>query len=325
MSAPTAPDVPAAEWRETARSVSLDSRDEGPEGRFARAKLRWWREIVYVFAFYSVYSLIRNQLGSAGQFESGAGRALRNAELVIDAERAVGLFVEESVQKAFLGWDWFIRFWNIFYGSFHFVVTAAVLIFLFHRFPARYRRYRNVLAFTTALGLVGFVLFPLMPPRLLDAGPPFGANLVQYDFVDTLHTIGGLWSFGSGAMSKVSNQWAAMPSLHIAWATWCLMATWPVLRRQWTRVLFSLYPVATLFAIVVTANHYWLDAVGGLIVLLAGWWLGNAFTNRLVPSEILDATAAMQALSQQTIRTGAAVVRGDRPPLPAVAEVEQAG
>ena len=264
---------------------------EGPEDVLARRKLRWWLEIVYIVAFYSVYSLIRNQFGSAGRFEVGADRALQNARWVMDVERAMGLFVEESIQDMFLGSDWFIRFWNIFYGSLHFVVTAAVMVFLFTMFPARYRRYRNVLAFTTGLALVGFALFPLMPPRLLDAGHPMGASLTEVDFVDTLRTVGGLWSFDSGAVSKISNQWAAMPSLHIAWAVWCVVAMWPVLRYRWTRVLFVCYPFATLFAIVVTANHYWIDAVGGLLVLVAGWWLGNTFTNRLVPDEVLRAEA----------------------------------
>ena len=277
---------------------------DGPEDALARRKLRWWLEIGYVIAFYSVYSLIRNQLGSAGRFEVASERALQNAKWVMDVERALGLFVEESIQQAFLGADWFIRFWNVFYGSLHFVVTAAVMVFLFTMFPARYRRYRNVLAFTTGLALVGFALFPLMPPRLLDAGHPLGANLTDVDFVDTLRSVGGLWSFDSGAVSKLSNQWAAMPSLHIAWAVWCVMAIWPVLRYRWTRVVFAIYPVATMFAIVVTANHYWLDAVGGLLVLVAGWWLGNAFTNRLVGDEVLEAEAAHRSRAMSpTVRT----------------------
>jgi hypothetical protein len=275
--------------------VSPILRREGPEGLYARRKVRWWHEVAYAAAFYAAYSFIRNQLGSAGRFDVGADRALDNATFIIDAERTIGLFVEETVQDAFLDWEWFLRFWGIFYGSLHFVVTAGVMVFLFHWFPARYRRYRNVLAFTTGLALVGFALFPLMPPRLLDAGPPFGANLSQYDFVDTLATVGGLWSFDSGAMVKLSNQWAAMPSLHIAWATWCLIATWPVLRRWWSRALFFIYPWATLFGIVVTANHYWLDAIGGVAVLMVGWWLGNMLTNRMTPQRILERTERMKA------------------------------
>lgn len=257
---------------------------EGPEGAVARRKLKWWHETAYVLAFYLVYSAIRNQLGSSGALDVSASRALDNARMVIDAERAVGLFFEQSVQQAFLDWEWFIRFWNIFYGSLHFVVTGAVMIFLYVRFPGRYRRYRNVLAFTTGAALVGFALFPLMPPRLLAAGPPWGAHLTQYDFVDTLEAVGGLWSFDSGTMQQVSNQWAAMPSLHFAWATWTVLATWPVVRRRWVRALFVAYPIATLFAIIVTGNHFWLDAAGGVVVLTFGWWAGNRVTNQRLGS-----------------------------------------
>lgn len=253
---------------------------EGIEGDVARRKLRWWHEVVYVLGFYIVYSAIRNQLGSSGALEVSTARAVDNARMIIDAERALGLFVEESIQRAFLEWDWFIRIWNVFYGSLHFVVTGGVMIFLYHRFPGRYRRYRNVLAFTTGLALVGFAMFPLMPPRLLNAGPPWGVELDQYDFVDTLEVVGGLWSFESATMQSVSNQWAAMPSLHIAWAIWTTLATWPVVRRRWVRAVFVAYPVATLFAIIVTGNHFWLDAAGGLLVLMVGWWLGNRLTNQ---------------------------------------------
>ena len=74
-------------------------------------------------------------------------------------------------------------------------------------------------------------------------------------------------------MAAVSNQYAAMPSLHIGWALWCTLAMWPVLRHARSRVAFAAYPVVTLFAIIVTANHFWLDAVGGVVVLAAGWQL----------------------------------------------------
>ena len=156
-----------------------------------------------------------------------------------------------------------------FSGScFHFVVTAVAIIWLFRRQPWRYVRWRTTLAVTTALALVGFALYPLMPPRLLPG---------SYGFVDTLRTYGGLWSFDDGAMSKVSNQYAAMPSLHFAWSLWCCLVFLPALRRPWARALAVAYPLLTLFAIVVTANHYWLDAAGGALclgigILVGRWW-----------------------------------------------------
>jgi hypothetical protein len=251
-----------------------------PRAAAARAqptsRLRWWVEVVFVLVFYVTYSLIRNTFGSASM---SPRNALSNARHVISFERAVGLFHEEALQQRFLSWEPFIRFWNIFYGTFHFVVTIAVLVTLYHRFPSRYRQWRNTLASTTGLALLGFSLFPLMPPRLLtECSTQYGACLGSYNFVDTLARVGGLWSFDSGTMQSISNQYAAMPSLHIAWATWCALALIPVLRSRVLRGLLMIYPWITLFAIVVTANHYWLDAIGGLLTLFVGYLLGSAIT-----------------------------------------------
>jgi hypothetical protein len=234
--------------------------------------LRWWKEVLYVLAFYAVYSAIRNTQGSASV---SAHHALDNALDVIRIERAVGLFHERAIQEAVLGLGrLFIEFWNLFYGTFHFFVTAGALIFVFRRFPERYARWRNTLAFTTALALVGFALYPLMPPRLLDL------HGLHYGFVDTLERYGSLWSFDSGTMQKISNQYAAMPSLHFAWSLWCALVLVPVLRRWWTKALAAVYPALTLFAIVVTANHYWIDAAGGAVCLGLGYLLGRLVTRR---------------------------------------------
>ena len=220
-------------------------------------KLRWWREVVYILVFYSVYTLIRNQ----GVATDNSAVAFRHARQVISAQRLLGIYHEETIQDWFLPWRWFVSFWNVFYGTAHFVVTVVALVWLFRRMSGRYPLWRNTLACTTALALVGFAFYPLMPPRLL---PP------EYGFVDTLRVIGGLWSFESGAVAKVSNQYAAMPSLHFAWSSWCVLVLAPAVRARWTRALLVSYPLLTLFAIVVTANHFVLDAVGGAVVLGVG-------------------------------------------------------
>ena len=242
--------------RRAATSVTADP---------AAPRLRWWREVLYVVAFYAVYTLIRNK----GVAADAHAEAFTNAQDVIDAERVSGIYHEESVQDLFLPWRPFITFWNVFYGTAHFVVTAGALVYLFRRTPERYPLWRNTLACTTALALVGFALYPLAPPRLL---PP------EYGFVDTLKVVGGLWSFDSAPMAKVSNQYAAMPSLHFAWAAWSTLALAPVLRRRWARGLLLAYPFFTLFAVVVTANHFVLDAVGGAVALGLGFLVARALT-----------------------------------------------
>ena len=262
----------------------------GPAGGSAGASgshpLRWWTEAVIIGAFYGVYTLVRNQFGS-DLGSSVKQAAIDNAHDVIAIERALHLFGEKGIQDLFIGWDYFIRFWNVFYGFFHFAVTIAVMVLLFMRHPARYGVQRTILAVTTALALVGFAFYPLMPPRLLNDCGPHGACDMRYDYVDTLVDPGGFWSFNSSSMMDISNQYAAMPSLHIAWAAWCLFAALPVLRRRWTRLLLFAYPCLTLFAVMVTANHYWIDAVGGLLAVAvaypAGTWLARRLPARLAP------------------------------------------
>ncbi|MPY92851.1 MAG: PAP2 family protein [Acidimicrobiia bacterium] len=246
------------------------ARTAGDEG----ARLHWYYEVATVLVFYVVYSVVRNSFGSSSVRPD---QALDNALRVIDVERALGLFFEPHLQDTFIGWGWFLRLWNIFYSSLHFVVTGGVMIFLYRRYPGRYRVMRTTLGFTTGLALLGFSLFPLMPPRLLNDFGVYGGRSLEFDFVDTLAQVGGLWSFNSDAMQTVSNQYAAMPSLHIGWSLWCVLAVWPVLTSRWARRAFAVYPAITLFAIVVTANHFWLDAVGGAVVLLVGWRLAVRF------------------------------------------------
>lgn len=237
----------------------LGGESETPSGT---GHLRWWKEALYALGFYLIYSLIRNQFGSAAVSEASA---FANARRIISIERALGAFHEEAVQQWFLSARWFIRSWNIYYGSFHFVVTAVALIFLFRHGTDRYVRWRTTLAATTGLALLGFAFFPLLPPRLLPS---------SYGFIDTLAHFGGLWSFDSESMKAVSNQYAAMPSLHFGWSSWSAFVLWPYMRHAWSRALVIAYPVATLFAIVVTANHYWMDAAGGALVLGLGYLIG---------------------------------------------------
>jgi hypothetical protein len=230
--------------------------------------LRWWREVAVAATFYGIYSFVRGQFGSAAL---STAQAAANANQIIDIERSLGIYNELVVQQWFLHAPSLVRAVNVFYGLFHFVAPIAVLVLLYRRAPGRYRRGRNTLAATTALALIGFCLYPLLPPRLL-CDCPLGSG-VDAGFVDTLTRFGGLWSFGSHGVGAVSNQYAAMPSLHFAWALFCAVTVHPLLRRRWTRSIAVLYPILTLVAIIVTANHFWLDAVGGAAVYAAGFGL----------------------------------------------------
>jgi hypothetical protein len=226
----------------------------------------WWREILIILVFYGLYSLVRDIRSNR---PVSYLQAFTNAKRVIRLETLLGIFHEEQIQHWFLHDRSFIRFWDDYYGTAHFVVPIVVLVMLFFWYPLHYRLWRNTLALTNLIALIGFTVFPLMPPRLLPA---------SYHFVDTLKQFGGFWNFSSGPINHVSNQYAAMPSLHTAWALWCALALYPVLRARWARVLVLVYPLATIFCIVVTANHYFLDEIAGILVLGLSYFLALRLT-----------------------------------------------
>jgi hypothetical protein len=77
--------------------------------------------------------------------------------------------------------------------------------------------------------------------------------------------------------------------MHIGWSTWCALVLVPLLRRRWAKVLAALYPVLTLMCIVVTGNHYWIDGVGGLLCLAAGYGLATVVTRRVSARAVVSA------------------------------------
>jgi hypothetical protein len=231
--------------------------------RQAVRRLYWWKEALTVFVLYEVYSLIRN-------VSEGSSRvAFEHARQLMHWQSMLGINHEETLQNWALHSKPLIIFLNYVYGSLHFIITAGVVIWLYRRHPGVYPRWRNTLALTTVLALIGFIFWPLMPPRLLPE---------HYSFVDTLARYPTLWSFNSEKMSEISNQYAAMPSLHFGWSLFCACGLAPRLRHRPLQVAAVLYPLLTLSAIVLTGNHYFLDAAGGAVVFSVGYGLSRKFT-----------------------------------------------
>ncbi|MEP6623588.1 MAG: phosphatase PAP2 family protein [Acidimicrobiia bacterium] len=231
-----------------------------------RVRYGWILETALGIGLYLLYDELRSHV-------SGSARiALRHGYDVVRWERAVALYQEHRIQQAFISWGPFLTFWNIYYGTIHFVMPVVALVTLWKRAPARYLRWRNVLLLMLTIGILAFWAYPLMPPRLMPT---------RYGFVDTAARF---FNFGpqqrvvlrhgvptAASRAAFGNLFAAMPSLHIGWSTWSALALAPVVRRGWVRALVLLYPAVTTFAIVVTANHWILDAVGGWVVLGAAW------------------------------------------------------
>jgi hypothetical protein len=226
-------------------------------------RILWWFELLMVLGFYGLYSAIRNST------EGAEATAFSNARHLIRLEEALGIYHEELLQSWALSWQPLIVCMNYFYGSFHLILTAIVGIWLFRKHSDDYPLWRNTLLVTTSVALVGFITWPLMPPRLLPA---------SYGFVDTLAQYPTFWSFNSGAISEISNQYAAMPSLHVAWALWVVCVLFPRTRSHAVKGFALAYPVLTVIAIVLTGNHYFLDAVGGFAALGIGYIIARIIT-----------------------------------------------
>ncbi|MFC1429783.1 phosphatase PAP2 family protein [Streptacidiphilus sp. N1-3] len=208
---------------------------------------RLWFELLLIAVSYWLYSLVRNAVPEM------QNEAERNAHNVWHFEQTLGFAWERSINHSVDSVTWLITGMNYYYATLHFIMTIGVLVWLFRRQPGRYAAARLSLFVTTAIALFGYYFYPLAPPRLMDGG----------DFIDTVakhHTWG---SMASGDMASVSNQFAAMPSMHIGWSLWCGLTIAFLARRRWVRVLGLMYPLATLVVIVASANHFFMDAVLG--------------------------------------------------------------
>ncbi|MEH0543919.1 phosphatase PAP2 family protein [Streptomyces sp. B21-105] len=241
----------------------------GTRRRLARLRSprrpRLWFEILLVAVSYWVYSLVRNAVPEQ------RSEALRNTDWIWRAEHMFGMAVEESVNHAVNSVTWLIVSMNYYYATLHFIVTLVVLVWLYRSHPGRYAAARLVLFATTAVALVGYYLYPLAPPRLMPRG----------GFIDTVMVHQTWGSMASGDLKHMSNQYAAMPSMHIGWSLWCGVTVFALARLPWVRVLGLLYPMATLVVIVATANHFWLDAVGGLLCLVFGFTVSRLWYGAL--------------------------------------------
>ncbi|WP_063784282.1 phosphatase PAP2 family protein [Streptomyces sp. SBT349] len=227
---------------------------------------RLWFELLLIAVSYLIYSMIRNAAPLREE------QAQSHARWIWELQDSMGLAFERGLNHAIGGVTWLIIAMNYYYATLHFIVTIAVLVWLFRSHPGRYGATRLVLFATTAVALLGYYFYPLAPPRLMDG----------MDFIDTasVHRTWGSLSAEDSAMASVSNQYAAMPSMHIGWSVWCGITIAVLARPLWLKLLGALYPALTLLVIMATANHFWLDAAGGVVCLAFGYgvaylWYGG--------------------------------------------------
>jgi hypothetical protein len=183
--------------------------------------------------------------------------ALGNAWAVLHLEQTLHLDPERSLNRWLAARHTLGLLLSDYYDNAHFLVTLALLAWLWWRRADLYRPLRNSLVLVNVLGFLVFWLYPVAPPRMLSS----------YGFTDVAAARHAFGDWHAGALASHANQLAAMPSLHIAWAAWCALALWQISRRRWVRVLAVLYPCLTAFAVLATGNHFLLDILAGLAAL----------------------------------------------------------
>lgn len=192
----------------------------------------------------------------AGSFTvMGPGGALARSQRIWRFERALHLPGEAAIQRVFLPHPLLIQFFNLYYDVLHFAVLIGCLIWLFTRHRDAYRRTRTAVAAFTAVSLA-IQLIPVAPPRMLASAGMTDTGVLYHQ------------SVYSSAAGFNPDQLSAMPSVHVGWAILVAMAVITTLRSRW-RWLAVLYPAMTTLAVIVTANHFWLDGIVAAAIVAA--------------------------------------------------------
>lgn len=241
------------------RGLSLIERPVG-------SRPAWYGEALVILWLTWLYDAINSLPAMREKAAMAHAAAVLHLERIlhIDPELAMNHWLYHHPLLGLLAGD--------FYDNMQFVVTFGVVAWLWWRHPREYRPLRNTIVIVNLIGFAVFWLWPMAPPRLLPAAH-------EYDIVAITHAFGG-WQ--SGVLAKAANQFASMPSLHMAWATWSAYSVWYVFRRHRAANLVWLYPVLTLLDVLATANHFVLDCAAGVattaVAAVAGFALHRAAT-----------------------------------------------
>ena len=238
------------------------------------------RELAIMFSLYAVWRLA-NRL-SLMQVDGAMWRGRWLWEL----QRDWHLPSEVTIQQMILPFPLVVQFANVYYAGAHVpaMILFLVWLFVFHR--PRYPRLRNVLALTTGACLL-IQLIPVAPPRLI---PELG-------LLDTplLYDQSVYGAIGSG----IAAQLTALPSVHVAWALLVGVGAVLVSESRW-RWLVLAHPVLTMWVVVATGNHYWLDGVLAAVLLAMAfvaqrWSPITALTRRASTGDTSEGTEVVPA------------------------------
>src|SRR5438128_9013340 len=218
-------------------------------------------QIAIWFAFLGLYQLAR------GLADRDPTRAFQNGLRLIDFEQGANALWELTFQRLALSSHWLgtVASWT--YWNSEFTVVGLALLWVYLRRHESFARFRNTILLANVLGLIGYVLVPTAPPRMF----------ASFGFVN---------DHRDGLVALAANPYAAMPSLHAADALIVGVTLAMVVRRPLARLFWALWPAWVWFCVMATANHYWLDVVGGIVVALvaAGLIQWHASSRRLQPA-----------------------------------------
>ncbi len=236
------------------------------------------RQLALFAGAYYAYRLVR------GFVDGKATLAFENARALVDAERALGLFFEPGLQAWAKGEDWLLTSANWMYVNSHFVVTTTFLIWLYLFRNHAYYFVRNMFMVAMGLALVGYMAFPTAPPRFLP----------EWGFTDTVANFVG--ETAENSANVLYNPFAAVPSMHVAFALMIAIPAIYLVRTRVLKVLWAFYPVVVTFVVMVTANHFWLDAaLGALVAAVSAYAASAAFARARPEAWSFNRTVAAKA------------------------------
>jgi membrane-associated phospholipid phosphatase len=226
------------------------------------------RQVALFGLAYLAYRLVR------GLVEPEANVAFAHARDLISLELTLHMFVEPSIQAWASGSHFVMGLASWLYINAQTSVTVCALIYLYLRHNRSFYFVRNMLVIAMFIALIGYTVFPTAPPRFLP----------EWGFVDSVSDFTGVHlentHNGGGASTALTNLYAAVPSMHVAFA---LMIGWPLARLSRLRivkVLWFVYPFLMAFVIIATANHFIFDAILGALTAGASaygaTWLARA-------------------------------------------------
>jgi hypothetical protein len=190
-----------------------------------------------------------------GIAEGGHATAFANGQAVIDFERSTGTFFEPSFQAFFIAQHWVLDFANFMYMNSHFVLTTGFLVWLYLRRNDSFYFVRNMFMVAMGLALILYVAVPTAPPRLFES----------YGFVDTINDFSSV-NHDSALVKIFVNPYAAIPSMHCAFSMMIGVSGFLLCRNPAARAFWAAYPLLVAWVVVVTGNHYWVDAALGWAV-----------------------------------------------------------